>query len=534
MLYNSLPMRLEPTKKPLTVKDFDEQRVGFCAGCGCGCGYILYLKDGKVVDLYGHPSDRRGVGSFCTKGITYIQGVYKNPLRLKGAFVKKEEEFNPVDVSYALDLLKERLLKGKTAFLLGRYAGLEEYILAREITEDVFVDAPVVDFLPSSLHPTQWKNLKFILSVDAEPVFSEVMTSRWIVDALESGAYLFCLSSRYETVCAKAKERRLLKPDLMMDFLEALLEPEKKEDRIEFVKRSLYLLRGSLLLVGAHLLNSPFEKKVIGLLSKLRNKYKVNYSFVGDVMPFSAKSLREFFERFEEFDNLVVIGNLFRYFREEHLKALEKKFVVSFQVFPNITAHHSHLIFASTMFYERDFINYRHGFGYLVYSPKAVDPEDGIYNPYFILSSLFSKKVDLDAFLGEMGVDMKTLKEEGEVQIEGRDISLVEVEEGQTPRAELFLYTDSTLVEDLGHWNPWTHDIERIQRAYINPQTAKRLGLKQSIDINGISFEIQTTENVAEGVVFVSSEYEEFQPFDPGHRVGAFTKRPYHRYEVLL
>ncbi|MFN3975789.1 MAG: dehydrogenase [Aquificaceae bacterium] len=527
-------MNLEPTKLPLTAKDFDTQKVGFCAGCGCGCGYILYIKDGKIVDLYGHPSDKRGVGSFCTKGLTYIQGISKNPIRLNGAFFKRGEEFNYIDLSHALELLKERLLKGKTAFLLGRQAGIEEYLLAKAITEDVFVDAPVVDFIASSIHPTQWKGSRFILSVDAEPVFSEVMATRWLVDAVESGAYLFCLSSRYETLCSKAKERRLLKPDLIMDFLSSLLDPEKKEDRIEFVKRSLFLLRGSLVLVGAHLLNSPFERKVIELISGLRNKYGVNYSFVGDVMPFPARRLEEFFERMEEFENLVVLGNLFRYFKEEHLKALEKKFVVSFQVFPNITAHYSHILFASTMFYERDFINYRHGFGYLVYSPKVLEPEEGVYNPYKVLSSVFSNKVDVDAFLQEFGVDLQRLKEEGEAPLKGKDIALIKDSCGEIQRSHLFLYTDSTLVEELGHWNPWTHDMERAQKAYINPHTAKRLGLRHSVEIRGVSFELHITENVAEGVIFIPSEYEEFQPFDPGYRVGAFTQRPYHRYEVLI
>ena len=320
----------------------------------------------------------------------------------------------------------------------------------------------------------------------------------------------------------------------MMDFLESLLDPEKKEERIEFVKKSLFLLRGSLVLIGAHLLNSPFEKKVVELIARLKNKYGINYGFVGDLMPFPAKRLEEFFERLEEFDNLVVFGNLFRYFKEEHLKALEKKFVVSFQVFPNITAHYSHLLFASTMFYERDFINYRHGFGYLVYSPKTLEPEEGIYNPYEVLSSTFSKKVEVDAFLQDMGLDPQRLKEEGEAYLKGKDIALVKDMGGEIPRSDLFLYTDSTLVEDLGHWNPWTHDMERFQRAYINPHTAKRLGLRHSIEIRGVSFELHTTENIAEGVIFIPSEYEEFQPFDPGYRVGAFTQRPYNRYEVLI
>ncbi|RME10578.1 MAG: dehydrogenase, partial [Aquificota bacterium] len=399
-------------------------------------------------------------------------------------------------------------------------------------SEDVFVDAPVVDFMPSTLEPTQWKKVRFILSVDAEPVFSEVMATRWLVDAVEGGAYIFCLSSRYETLCAKARERLLVKPDIMMQFLQSLLSPEKGDEKVEFVKKSLFLMRGSLVLVGAHLLNSPFRKVLLNLLSGLRRKFGVHYSFVGDVMPFPAKSLEEFFERFEEFENLLVIGNLFRYLKEEHLKALHKKFVVSFQVFPNITANYSDLLFAMKLFHEREFVNYRHGFGYLVYSPRTLQQE-GVYAPYSVLEDIFETGVSPENFLREYGVDYQKLMAEGEAALKMEEISTIETEGQQIQKGDVFLYTDSTLVEDMGHWNPWTHEMERLQRAYVNPHTAKRLGVRENIEIGGVSFELLTTENVAEGVIFVPSEYEEFQPFDPGHRVGAFLKRPFYRYEVL-
>ncbi|MDW8032748.1 MAG: dehydrogenase [Aquificaceae bacterium] len=526
-------MNLKPTKIPLTLKAFNEQRVGFCAGCGCGCGYILYLKDGKIVDLYGHPADRRGVGSFCTKGITYIQEVSTNPLRLRGVFLRRGEEFLSLEYPEALSLLREKLLKGKTAFLLGRHAGLEEYSMAKSLTDEVFVDAPIVDFLPSTLEPTEWKRAKFILSVDAEPVFSEVMATRWLVDAVEGGAYLFCLSSRYETLCGKAKERLLLKPDLMVKFLASLLEPEKGGERVEFLKKSLFLLRGSLLLLGAHLFSSPFRDAMVYLLVNLRRKYGVNYSLVGDVMPFPAKGLEELFEKLEDFENLVVVGNLFRYFKEEHLRALKDKFVVSFQVFPNITAHHSDLLFASTLFYEREFINYRHGFSCLLYSPQTLQPEAGLYDPYRVLEEVYGETGDIRGFLEGYGIDYERLKEEGQAFLSMEDVSLKKPEGYSLPEGELFLHTESTLVEDLGHWNPWTHEMEKYQRAYLNPHTARRLGLRNKVRVGGVNFELQLTENLAEGVLFIPSEYEEFQPFDPGHRVGSFLKKPFHRYEVF-
>ncbi|RMH81010.1 MAG: dehydrogenase [Acidobacteria bacterium] len=527
-------MGLEATNVPLSAKDFDRERVGLCAGCGCGCGYIIYLKDNKIVDLYGNPSDPRGMGSLCTKGITYIQELPGNSLRLKGIFLREGEGFREIDHSIAISILRDKLSVGKTAFLLGRQAGLEEYLLARSLSDELFVDAPVVDFLPSTVNFTEWKDARFILSIDAEPVFSEVMSTRWIVDAIEKGAYLFCLSSRYETLCAKAKQRLVLKPDLMVNFLYQVISPEKAEGDAESVKRWFFLLRGSLLLIGSHLLLSPFRGALLYALSQISRKFSVNYSLVGDLMPFPAKELREFFNRLEEFDNLVVIGNLFRYLSDEHLRLMEDKFIVSFQTFPNVTAHHSNLVFGATLFHEREFINYRHGFGFLLYSPQTLRPEEGIYNPYHVLSEVYRKEVNLYSFLQEYGIELEELKgkEEG-VRINLPKVESLKYEPKDHPKSELYLYTDSGLVEDMGHWNPWTHDMERFQRAYINPRTARDLGLKDSVSINERDIHISITKNVAEGVIFISSEYEEYQPFDPGVRVGNLHKDPCNRYETL-
>ncbi|MFN7065689.1 MAG: dehydrogenase, partial [Aquificaceae bacterium] len=170
----------------------------------------------------------------------------------------------------------------------------------------------------------------------------------------------------------------------------------------------------------------------------------------------------------------------------------------------------------------------------LLYSPKTLNPKEGIYSPYEVISSALGKDIDPWSFLSEWGVDIERLRKEGEASIEMKDMSYLDLSSGEVPKGRLFLYTDSTLVEDLGHWNPWTHEMERYQRAYIKPNTAKELGLGQGIEIRGITFELHTTENIAEGVLFIPLDYEEFQPFDPGYRVGAFAEKPYHRYEVLL
>ena len=84
----------------------------------------------------------------------------------------------------------------------------------------------------------------------------------------------------------------------------------------------------------------------------------------------------------------------------------------------------------------------------------------------------------------------------------------------------IYVLTDRTLVDEIGHWNPWTHEIERDQRAYMNERTADMLGVRDRIEIGGVTFEVKVNNNVADDTVFIPDSFEETQPFDPGNRVG--------------
>ncbi|MGC8852602.1 MAG: dehydrogenase [Hydrogenobacter sp.] len=526
-------MSLKPTNIPLTVKEFEEELCGLCAGCGCSCGYILYTKDNSVIDLYGHPADKRGIGSLCTKGITYIQSTDTNPLRLRKAFFRKDQEYVEISYASAIDLAKEKLRGKKVAFLLDRSAGLEEYVLAKEITPFVFTDTVYLPFRSSTLLPQEWKDRKFILALDVEPVFSEVMSTRWIIDAVEKGAYLYVISSRYSTLNAKAKETYLMPPHQALLFLEKILQEDHTDNRIDFLKKSLHLIKESLVLVSASLMASPFKDRVIRFMRELRRRFKVEYAIVGDVMPFPSYSIKDLCESIDDFDALVVFGNPLRLLRDEHLEKLKGKFVLHFTLFPNFTSHHADLVLPMTNFTERDFINYRHGFGFLTYSPKVLDRQ-GYINPYDFLREVFGKDINLEEFLSHYGIDYQELKKSQEAKLKLPLLEEVHKEEKVEPLKDgIYLYTDNTLVEDLGHWHTWTHDMEKYQMAYLNERTAKKLKVEDKIFIRGYEFKVIITPNIADDVVFIPLSYEEYQPFHPGVSVGRFLKHPYYRFEVL-
>jgi len=511
-----------PPSIPLTAKPFDEQVVSLCAGCGCGCGYVLYREKGSIADLYGHPADPKGMGSLCSKGITYIQEITNNPLRLIGFYLNEKE---PIALSEfeAFDLAKQKL-KGKIAVILDRHlSSLEEYLLARLIG-DVFVDAPVVDFKPSTVFFNRWQDFKLILSWEAEPVFSEVMSMRYIVDAVEKGSNLVCVSSRYSTVCSKAKTKLLMDPFQQISFMKKITQPEHEDPTATALKKKLHLL-GGLLLISTNLLSSPFRNSVLNILKDLIRHYSVEYSFVGDLMPFPAMELEKFVENFEEYDTFIFFGNPLVYIPEQIRQEIKNRFSIHFTLFPNLTSHYSTLIIGASNFTERNFVAYRNSFGRVYFCPQSVSKPKGAVVPYESLSRLFDIKVRLEEFI--------TL----DPSLEGANLELPSIEgksfeEKQLPQG-VVLHTANSLVEELGHWNPWTHSMEKYQKAYMSKKTADRLRVRDKITLNGKVFEVVISPNIADGVVFMPSSFEEFQPFDPGHSVGSFCKYPFYRYEVL-
>ena len=128
---------------------------------------MLYKAQGKPVDLYGHPADPKGMGSLCSKGITLLQEVAQNPLRLLGFYLWQEQELLNISQEQAKELIKERL-RGKIAIVLDRHlSSLEEYLLARQLG-DVFVDAPVLGYNSSEVFFNQWQNYMLIIGWEAE------------------------------------------------------------------------------------------------------------------------------------------------------------------------------------------------------------------------------------------------------------------------------------------------------------------------------------------------------------------------------
>ena len=517
-------MPVPPTAKPLTVKEFDRAVSGVCGGCSASCGYIAYFKGKELADLYGHPHDPNGIGSFCTKGITYIQEIPKNPLRIREPLLKERNTFKKISWENVKNFLREAL-KGKVAFFFDRFSGIEEYLIAREFTEEIFTDSVYLPFRSSSVRPQAWAEKRAILIFEAEPTFSEVMLTRWIVDAFERDAYILAVGSRFTTVFQKATDKVLTTPDETVKILEKIAGGNYEEKVIKLLE---LLGEETQVIVGDTLLRSPFRNRVLNAVKKIRERFGSDYNFIGNITPFETKELKEFLERIQEFDTLVLFGNPFIYLKDTDV--VEGKTVINFAYFPTITANNSTLIVPRTTYAEREFIN--RGVGFLAYSPQVLENE--FPQPYELLSEVTGISPKVEEFLKDFGVSLEGLKTaEGGILINKKDIKEFSFEPEGEISSEYWLICDNTLTEDLGHWNPWTHSLEREQFAYVKERTRGKLGLGDEIELNGVKLRLKVNNNIADKVVFVPNSFEEFQPFEPGVRVGRLMKKPYYRIEEL-
>ncbi|EDP74791.1 hypothetical protein [Hydrogenivirga sp. 128-5-R1-1] len=528
-------MHLKPTNVPLTVKSFDSQRCGICFGCGCYCGYIAYLKDKELVDLYGHPHDPNGIGSLCTKGLSLIQGASTNPLRVLKPLLCTGDEFREIDAEGVLRW-KEENLRGRVGVFLDRHTDLRDLSAANALTERVYSDSVYVPFRPTTLRPQEWREQRVILALECETVFSEVMATRWLVDAFERSAYIVAVSSRYGTTSAKASRRILVKPPMVVRFLEDLasvIEGENPEtpfkDEIEKLAKSFSLVKESLILVGETLLRSVWKGNVLNALRRIRKKLRVNYALVGNLSPIKTLSMEDFLKDLEGLDSLVLTGNPAMFMGEDKLRVLRSKRALHLTLFPNLTANSSELVVPAKLFSEREFLAYKNGFGLVAKSPKVMEAPEDSFALHELLGGGETKEL-----LEAIGIEAEGL----EAAEGGADIEMPLIEEldeewevRDTDDGGFYLVCDNTLVDELGHWNVWTHDIEREQLAYMNAKTAEKLSIGEGVEIGEAKLKVKRNSNVADDVIFVPSSYEESQPFNPGVRPGRLLKNPSLRVE---
>ncbi len=102
------------------VRDFKirEAKVSptICPYCGVGCGQLVYVRDGKVVQLEGDPDNPQNQGSLCSKGAALSQ-VFDNPRRVTKVLYRAPgaSAWEEKDWEWALERIAENVKKTRDA-----------------------------------------------------------------------------------------------------------------------------------------------------------------------------------------------------------------------------------------------------------------------------------------------------------------------------------------------------------------------------------------------------------------------------------
>ncbi|HEX7337828.1 MAG TPA: hypothetical protein VF252_11535 [Gemmatimonadales bacterium] len=83
-----------------------------CPYCAVGCGQLMHVRDGKLINIEGHPDSPISRGNLCPKGAASFQ-LTVNPNRQTGCLHRKPgaTEWEPIGLEQAMDLIAARVKK---------------------------------------------------------------------------------------------------------------------------------------------------------------------------------------------------------------------------------------------------------------------------------------------------------------------------------------------------------------------------------------------------------------------------------------
>ena len=81
-----------------------------CPYCAVGCGQLVYVKDGKIIDLEGDPDSPVSQGCLCPKGAATFQMVTGSH-REKSVLYRRPggTEWEPIPLERAMDMVADRV-----------------------------------------------------------------------------------------------------------------------------------------------------------------------------------------------------------------------------------------------------------------------------------------------------------------------------------------------------------------------------------------------------------------------------------------
>ena len=458
----------------LSSKNFDKELIGHCIGCNCGCKFIAYIKDNQIIDVTGHPSDRLGMGSFCTKGIALVQELPFSEFRLK--------ESKAIDID---------VIDKDVGIYVDRFCTEEELQRAFSFTENIYSNMLYVE-KPKTIEIEHIPDKKVILNI-SEPSYYDVMLSRWIIDAKQKGAKLFSAGAIYTNMSFKANYKKLIPPSEFLSFLENIKNAfEKGYHEDEFINKfSLFSTKLSDALIIIEDIYIRINRDfVLGFLKYMKEKHNIDYIITGNITHWPVREI----EGIDKHEVIVNLGDMFRYIPDGKLDSLSKKDVITISHMANMSVNLSRYYLPRKVFIEMDFTKKT---AFLEVDSKKLFENE---NAYTLL--------DIIPKVGENISHNKSPKQE--------TITL----QGYT------LFIGHSVVDEIGHYSRWLHEIEPNQYVYINKTLADSVDitdgelLEITTEYGKAVLRVRISANIPDDTFLVSNGFDEYQPFYEGVRPG--------------
>ena len=255
-------------KKQETVRGFDLMRRTTCCNCPAGCGVKVYLKDGKVVDIFGDEDHPINKGSFCPKGLLSYYHM-ENPNRIVAPQIRENlsTPFEKVSWQEALGFAADRLKrvvkeKGPESVFIhsGEMAPFEYTAAGSEFSSFFHTANTKMPFLPSPFAQNgivskmfgvpasqllmnsqrDWCNSRCILLYGCDLAASDPVTFGPVLDARDRGAMVLAIDSTNTVTGTKANRFLRAKPGsfsiILKGFINYLIQNKGMDE--SFIEES--------------------------------------------------------------------------------------------------------------------------------------------------------------------------------------------------------------------------------------------------------------------------------------------------------
>lgn len=248
-------------KKQESIRDWDSVRRTTCCNCPAGCGVKVFLKNDKIVDIYGDEEHPINKGSFCPKGLMSYYHL-THPHRIIRPQIRQNlnEPFETVGWTEALSFTAKKIQdlsvkRGKESiFIYGDESATFDYFAGGSLFAKSFGTSNIPSrFLPYSFGsggrinemfgvpgsqllmnpPRDWSSSKCILLYGSDLAASDPITMGHIIDARDRGATVLVIDSKTTITATKATSALRVKPGSQTVLLKGILHLLIQQGRVD-------------------------------------------------------------------------------------------------------------------------------------------------------------------------------------------------------------------------------------------------------------------------------------------------------------